>query len=67
MDEKLQNCYKDHPNRYVISNAFFVKNFEDKKTVLLAQVYQIITQVIKQNDLCGYYSDYETSIRKNSE
>lgn len=44
-----------------------MKSFEDKKTVLLAQVYQIITQIIKRYDLFEYYSDYEPSMRKNSE
>ena len=43
-----------------------MKNFEDKKTVLLAQVYQIISQLIKSYDLSEYYSDYE-SVRKYSE
>lgn len=66
LDEKIQNCYKNHPNRYIISNEFFVKNFEDKKTVLLAQVYQILSQIIKRYDLSEYYCDYE-SVRKNSE
>jgi hypothetical protein len=51
LDSTLQSCYKNHPNRYIISNDFFVKNFEDKKTVLLAQVFQILSQIIKRNDL----------------
>jgi len=42
-----------------------VKNFEDKKTVLLAQVYQIISSIIKRYDLSEYYKDYQLS-RKNS-
>ena len=56
----------NHSNRYIISNDFFVKNFEDKKTVLLAQVYQILSQIIQRNDLSEYYSDYEIT-RKSSE
>lgn len=66
LDSKLQNCYKNHSNRYIISNDFFVKNFEDKKTVLLAQVYQILSQIIQRNDLSEYYSDYDLA-RKSSE
>jgi len=62
---KLQGCYKNHSNRYVISNEFFVKNFEDKKTVLLAQVWQILSQIIQRNDLDEYYHDYE-NVRKGS-
>lgn len=66
LDDKIQKCYKNHPNRYIISNEFFVKNFEDKKTVLLAQVYQIISQIIQRYDLSEYYMDYQF-VRKNSE
>lgn len=66
LDERIQKCYKNHPNKYIISNEFFVKNFEDKKTVLLAQVYQIISQILKRYDISEYYSDYE-SVRKHSE
>jgi len=42
-----------------------VKNFEDKKTVLLAQVWQILSQIIQRNDLDEYYHDYE-NVRKGS-
>jgi hypothetical protein len=35
--------------------------------ILLAQVYQIISQIIKNNELSAYYMDYQQSIRKNSE
>ena len=44
-----------------------MKNFEDKKIVLLAQVYQTISQILKSLNLKEYYSVYSQTGRKRSE
>ena len=44
-----------------------MQNFEDKKKVLLVQVYQIILRIIEENKLIDYYQDYIRRVRKSSE
>ena len=67
MDRKIQRCYRNHSNRFIITNEFIVQNFEDKKKVLLVQVYQIILKIIEENKLIDYYQDYIIRMRKGSE
>ena len=67
LDRKIQRCYRNHSNRFIITNEFIVQNFEDKKKVLLVQVYQIILKIIEENKLIDYYQDYIIRMRKGSE
>lgn len=44
-----------------------MSNFEEKKKVLLAQVYQILLKLIQENNIIDYYQDYVRKMRKGSE
>lgn len=44
-----------------------VSNFEEKKNVLLVQVYQILLKLIQENNIIDYYQDYMKKMRKSSE
>lgn len=59
LDRKIQDCYKNHPFRFIIRNDFFVKDFEIKKLLLLAQVNQILSFILKLSNVDEYYNDYE--------
>lgn len=67
LDCKIQRCYEKHSSRFIITNEFIVNSFEDKKLVLLAQVYQILLKLIQENKIIEYYQDYMQKMRKNSD
>ena len=67
LDQKIQNCYSNHPMRFVIRNNFFVTNFATKKILLVAQVNQILEYVLSSNNIADYYKEYEMAKRKFSD
>jgi hypothetical protein len=58
LDRKILKCYKNHENRFIITNEFIVNNFEEKKVALLAQVYQIMIKIIEENNIIDYYQNF---------
>lgn len=55
LDEKVQKCYENHPFRFIIRNYFFVKDFDMKKILLIAQVNQILEFILKKVSIENYY------------
>lgn len=55
LDEKVQMCYENHPFRFIIRNYFFVKDFDMKKILLIAQVNQILEFILKKVSIENYY------------
>lgn len=66
LDNKVQKCYENHSMRFIIRNDFFVKDFEIKKILLLAQVNQILSIILKLTNVDEYYTDFEKVRRKLS-
>lgn len=67
LDAKIQKCYKNHSDRYIITNEFIVKDFDVKKLVLLTQVYQVLLKLIQEKNITEYYQEYIMSMRKGSD